>query len=178
MKRWLVIAFGVLWFGSAHAQQVGVLTFGSSPAPIPYIIGPVDPGNGQANLNSVIQEIDNVLGISFPQVPGAVNTPTFGESVAGQPVIIGASGTDTNIPILIQPKGSGNIELFGQGQTGVLSFNNQFSFLPATGIAACPGFPPNGAYASNLGIGVKSVVTGAIWITDWMNRPHALPVCG
>ncbi len=183
MKRWiklLALAYVAFEFftpsigfvrASAQGGTVGVLNFGTTPAPIPYIIGPVDPGNGQANLNSVIQEIDNVLGISFPQVTGAVNFPTLGESVTGQPVIIGAGGADTNIGISIQPKGSGNISLFSQFGTGTLQFANVSSFAPAIGIAATPGVP-----SGRAPIGMTDHLRGYFIMSDWLGRTYGTPV--
>ncbi len=157
-----------------HAQsgQVGVLNFGTSPAPIPYIVGPVDPGNGQANLNSVIQEIDNVLGISFPQVTGAVNFPTLGESVSGGPIVIGASGTDTNIGISIQPTGSGNISLGSQFGTGTLQFASVTSFAPLVGMGTCPGVATNRAP-----IGMTDHIRGYFLMKDWLGRSYGVGAC-
>ncbi len=181
MKRWLkllalaYVAFEFftpsLGFVRAGAQggTVGILNFGTTPAPIPYIIGPVDPGNGQANLNSVIQEIDNVLGISFPQVAGGVNFPTMGESVSGGSVIIGASGPDANIGIAIQPAGNGNISLFSQFSTGLLQFANVSSFAPAIGIAATPGVPTGRAP-----IGMTDHLRGYLLVKDWLGRSYGV----
>ncbi len=183
MKRWIkILMVGYVAFefftpsigfvrASAQGGTVGVLNFGTSPAPIPYIVGPVDPGNGQANFNSLIQEIDNVLGVSFPQVPSGVNFPTLGESITGQPVVIGSGGTDTNIGISIQPKGNGNISLFTSSSTGVLQFANVSSFAPAIGIAATPGVPTGRAP-----IGMTDHLRGYFIMSDWLGRTYGTPV--
>jgi hypothetical protein len=196
MKRWvkiLAIAYVAFEFftpslgfvrASAQGGQVGVLNFGTSPLPIPFIVGPVDPGNGQANLNSVILEIDNVLGVSFPQVPGGVNSPTIGESTTGTPVVLGAQGADTNVGISIQPKAAGNITLFSQANSGVLQYGNQSSFVAGNGVDRCPGAA---GVARSLGAGIGivqaggatgGVVKGFFINADWMGRQYAVPACG
>lgn len=66
-----------------------------------------------------------INGTTYVQIPNsgfnAVNYLTLAGSQTGNPVTIGSGGTDANVPVLIDPKGTGNVQMtapnvsFGNG---------------------------------------------------------------
>jgi hypothetical protein len=85
-------------------------------------------------------------------------------------------GADANGSIQIVPNGSGDIILFGQGQTGSLVFANQSMWIPALGLTPCPAMQGGGAVP--LGMTGAPVVTGYFVFEDWLDRVHYSPACG
>ncbi len=145
--------------------------------PMPLMRGPLDPSQQLANFNALITTINNVLVPALGQNPTsggtAVNLIGLTGGQTGSPAVIGLqTGADTNAGIQINPSGSGNIILFGQGDTGVLQFASSSSFVPATGFAACPGVVPNKAP-----LGVKGTVSSYVIVKDWLGNSHGWATC-
>ncbi len=166
MKRLGVLLIGLI-----------LLSTGAMAAVVPLVRGPQDPGALNQTLNQVIQSINGILspltGGTAPVVAGS-NSIALNPGVPGQPAQIALqSGGDANAGIQINPNGSGNIILFGQGDTGLLQFANATSFIPATSLIACPGVPAG----KGAPIGVSTTVTGFTPIKDWLGRTHAWPTC-
>lgn len=180
----LLVAAALLWPALALAQNA-----------IPYFTGqPYGPGGGfdpsspMNNFNILIGELNGILNPLAPQgtVPFTVNTSTgqgagnypMAEIVAGTPA---QQAAGTNVNLGLDASGNGNIEFFADNQVselGLVQFGNTVSWLPAKGLAACPGNPSTLAQNSGLYIGPSPVVTGYISILDWAGRPHWLVGCG
>ena len=145
--------------------------------PVPLLRGPQDPSQTQVVLNNLINQINGVLvpalGATTTPAGTAVNTIALTGGVTGSNAQIGLQpGADANAGIQINPNGSGNIVLFGQGDTGSLQFGNSTAFVPATGFAACPGVIPNAAP-----MGVRGTITSYIIVKDWMGNSHGWATC-
>jgi len=93
---------------------------------------------------------------------GAVNYHTFTPSVTTQALLYGAAGTDTNISMAFQPKGTGAIDL-AAGSSGVnLSNGNTVTALTrTTGGSGYTSFPTIAVSAPTTAGGVQAVVTQA-----------------
>ena len=146
--------------------------------PMPLLKGPLDPSQTLATLNSLIVQINNVLvpifGFSTTSAGPVVNTISLLGGVAGANAVIGLQpGTDPSSGITIDPNGSGNIQLFGQSDTGSLKFGNAAAFVPTGTLIACPGVPPG----KSAPVGVSTVVTGFVPFKDWLGRSHAWAAC-
>lgn len=138
--------------------------------PIPLFSGPWDPANTQASVNTLILEINAILTPILGGQTGAVNFPTLTGGLTGAPGVIGlAPAADANAGIQINPNGSGNIILFGSGDTGVLQFGNATAFLPLPGMALAPGVLPNKAP-----LGMSDHLTGYFIVQDWLGRGHGV----
>lgn len=141
------------------------------------------PATG-ADFNSLIQTLDTFFNPRFPAVQPSNATVTGGVSLSpgsssgNAPMISTFSTTGaSNVSLKIAPLGNGKIILFDSTNpivTGILKIANNPSWVPAQGLAACPGglkaMPtPNG--------GTSGVITGYLLIEDWASRVHALATC-
>jgi hypothetical protein len=146
--------------------------------PIPPFTGPNDPSQLRAYLNTLVSEINAVLGPVVPAQPGSTNLITLGGTPTGggNPAISLTTTSDGNAGIAIQPNGRGNIVLFDPGVAGagLLQFADTASFAPATGLAACPGMP---TIAKKTNFGVDDHVDGYFIVQDWLGRSHGMPAC-
>ena len=160
MSRFLAAGLAsMLGAGIASAQMV----------PIPLLTGPFDPGSTQATFNTLIRQIDAILAPLLPTGGGISIPPSTTGSGNG---VIGLDGTaGANAGIQINPNGSGNIILFGDGDTGSLQFGNTSAFKAARGFSACPGT------SKNVPLGVGQTVTGHFIVQDWAGRSHGVPAC-
>ena len=167
MKRLWVLMIGLaLVSGVARAASVPPLT------------GPQDPASITGELNQIIRNINAILS----PLTGTTANPVSGSNLIsltpgrpGNPAIIGLQPTgDTNAGITIDPKGSGNIVLFSQFDTGNLQFGNVSAFVKTVGLGACPAV--SNAKAVPLG-GVAPVVTGYFMVKDWLGTMHGIPTC-
>jgi hypothetical protein len=143
--------------------------------PMPLLKGPLDPSQTLATLNSLIIQINNVLvpalGPSSSPSGTLVNQISMTGGLTGSPGVIGLQpGADANAGIQINPNGSGNIILFGQGDTGILQFGNQVSFTPTTGL-----FPAPGVVSGKEPFGMSDHLTGYWMAKDWLGRSHGTP---
>ena len=141
--------------------------------PLPFITGPQDPSQLNFTVNQLISELNAILVPTFGNsIPGATSVITFTSGQPGQPVTIGATGTNTGI--LLNPTGSGNNNFFGQGDTGVVQIGNSTSFVPGNGVDRCPGYA--GINRSVTG-GPSATVRGYFLMQDWLGREYASVVC-
>jgi len=156
---------GLLTANTAAAQSTPPIpTFNAAQLQI--------PATG-ADFNTLVQKINAILVPLIPAAPGAVNLISLTGGVTGSPGVIGLQlGADANAGIFINPNGSGNIILFGPGDTGVLQFGNAADFVPATGFASCPGVIPNRAP-----IGVGGTVSSYVIVKDWLGNSHGWATC-
>lgn len=173
----------------AHAQSV----FSGSPYPIPYYSW-ADPSSLTNTNNLLIQKINGFLLPQFPQTGGS-NYPEFYAGTTTGPTISSAAEA-----VRIGPSGNNNIVLFpsdvgsasnypGATSTGVLKVGNLASWIPAPGLAVCPGQNPaagpplwgpyeTGNETSNLySAAMGHVVTGYLVVRDWLDRMHGVPAC-
>jgi hypothetical protein len=168
MKRLFPTLMALMLAAPAFAQGL----------PIPLLKGPYDPGAGLQTFNTLIVQLNNVLvpslGSSTNSSGGAlVNQVSLTGGSTGNSATIGLQpGADPNAGISLNPNGSGNIQFFGVGDTGVLQFGNSASFVTATGFAACPGVNPGRAP-----IGVQGVITSYIIVKDWLGKSHGWATC-
>lgn len=175
MGRFFALVLGLMALAVPAAAQ-SVLKFGTSPSPIPYITGPVDPGTQQANLNSLIQELNTVLSPVLPVSSASLTT--------GTSVVVGPPSTTTGtVGVLINPTSAGAIQLFTQADTGLLQIGAQAAWFPAKALTVCPG-TSGGLSTSNLQatstnqlLGPGGTVSGYFSMTDWMGRPHYMVTC-
>ncbi len=159
MSRFLAAGLALMFgAGIASAQM----------RPIPLLTGPFDPGSTQGTFNTLIAQIDNILAPLLPTGGGIAIPPstTTGNGTIGLDTTAG-----TNAGITINPNGSGNITLFGDGDTGTLKFGNTSAFIKATGLAACPGA------VANMPLGVGKTVTGYFIVQDWTGTKHGVASC-
>jgi len=63
---------------------------------------------------------NNTEQVRIPETVSAVNYMTLQGSSTGQPLLIGAAGTDTNVTIKLAPKGTGEVQVFAHN----LAHNN------------------------------------------------------
>ena len=145
--------------------------------PMPFLQGPQPVPAAVVMFNTLIQQINAVLvpvlGFSPSSGGATVNNISLTGGLTGSPAVIGLQpGADANAGIQINPGASGNIILFGQGDTGVLQFASSASLVPATGFAACPGVVPNKAP-----LGVQGVVTSYVIVKDWLGNKHGWATC-
>jgi hypothetical protein len=176
MKRYakLAVILLVMWdfLDPAH----GIMTAETAAAQIPLIVGPQDVAGLNNTLNKLINQINSSALITFgavsaapPQYFGAtVNGAQFVGTIAGfgtQPafgVQLNTTGTDANINLVLNPKG-----------TGVIEFANPNNFVSTNGLAACPGYQVNQVRP----IGISATIQGYVPILDWMGRAHWIPTC-
>lgn len=145
-------------------------------------VPPVNPNSLQipntgVDFNNLILQINGILSGALPATG---NNIILGNAPNGSVAVIttGGPGADPNAALAINPNGNGDIILFyGQPptDTGVVQFANNFSWLPAKGLAACPA-------ANNLPAvwgaeTINPVITGYIIIEDWLGNAHGLPAC-
>jgi hypothetical protein len=163
--RGFLVALALL-SGVATAQAASVPTVNSQNLQI--------PATG-ADFNAVINSINTILApLTGGASAGGVNAISLTPAGTGYPAQITLQpGADPNAGILINPNGSGNITLFGAGDTGVLQLGNSAGFVPANGLAACPGINPR-----NLPLGMKGVVSGFFAMQDWLGRNQWSLTCG
>lgn len=164
-----------LWASAAMAQANPSVA--NPPMPPILGVGPgFDPSNPAANTNALIAAINKILLPLVPPVLNGVNFPQLTSGVSGVGVTIAATGSDANIAIKLQPQGNGNIVLFDAvnnlNSTGVIKVGNLASWRPMTGLANCPGVPPN-----QPPLGMADHVTGYLVVKDWLDRPHGFPGC-
>src|SRR6266700_1135898 len=137
----------------ALALVLGCIAF-TTHAQIPLLTGPQDPSAYQATINELINQINALPAQQAfpgaPVIPGPSSLPNslmFTPAPTGLVPFLGINTltSDANTDIGLAPIGSGNIVLFGppaQGSnpvTGILQFANAASFIPAPGLAVCPG---------------------------------------
>jgi hypothetical protein len=158
----------------------------------PFMVGPSDPSQMNANINTLVVAINAILSplqggnLINGAAPGSGATATniigFTPGVSGSSASIGLQpGSDANGSIQINPNGSGNVVLFaGAGNTGVLQIANATGWFPAkgAGIVPCPG---GGAATLNAGslllpAGYQTVA-GYEAHEDWLGRPYWVPGC-
>ena len=178
MKRFLAASLALLIACPAWAQ-------------IPLLTGPQDPSSLQATINALINAINALPAqIAFPVPPvpqpgggGATTTIVNNLVLTGTPtgvmptIGVGGSAADPNAALGLSPNGAGNLVFFaGSGAasgTGILQLANAASFVPATGLAACPG-----AVAGRTPVvGGRANITGYLMIMDWLGRTHPVPTC-
>ena len=153
-------------------------------ASLPYIQGPTEPPTLAGPLNSLINQINGILspltgGAAINgAAPGSgavgVNLVSIIAGATGSPTVIGMQpGGDPNGSIQIQPDPTGNIILFGNGNTGNIVVQNSGLWVPANGLTACPGISPG-----HPPIGMKGVISGYLVIEDWLGRQQWSVNCG
>lgn len=151
---------------------------GAQTLPIPLVTGPQDVSQMRAIFNTLIGQINAVLvpvfGYSTTPNGTPVNLISLSGGLTGSNATIGLQpGADANAGITINPNGSGNIQLFAQGDTGTLKFGNEGAFVKAYGLGACPG----ALGLNKQPIGVQPVVTGFLIVKDWLGASHGVPAC-
>jgi len=165
-----------------HLVFIGLLLVASPLAaqtlPIPPVTGPQFPLPIMvAPFNTLISQINAVLVPVLGTTPSSgttVNNITLTGGATGSNAVIGLqAGADTNAGITIDPNGSGNIQFFGAGDTGVFKMGNSAGFVKTLGFAACPAV----ANQSKAPLGVQTVVTGYLIVKDWLDQPHGVPAC-
>mgnify|MGYP001615226567 CR=1 FL=1 len=152
--------------GIAFAAGIGIAA--AQAPPIPLMTGPQDPAQMQANFNRLINQINAILVPLLPANGAGLGVPIGSDGNGTITLPIGSAST---AGIKIDPNGSGNIILFGDGDTGTLKFGNTTAFIKATGLAPCPGAVPN------MPIGVGKTVTGYFIVQDWTGAKHGVASC-
>jgi len=170
-----ILVFFALILASCQAQ-----------AQIPPLTGPGDPSQLIATINQLIAAINTqAYSQAFPTPAGGMSTvpnsivltaAASGSSPQITPTSV-ANGGDANVSILLSPSGTGNLILFRNNnntayETGILQFANAASFVPRSGLAACPGFSRQAAP-----VGMSDSVTGYFVMMDWLGRTHYVPTC-
>lgn len=176
----LLVALGI---GCGAARAASVPLVNPQQLQIPSIGG---------DLNTIINSINVILspltgaGAITGSTPGvsttAVNVIALVPAITGTTAMIGLqAGGDTNAAITINPNGSGNIIMFGTGDTGVIQIGNSTGWYPAkgAGVVPCPG---GGAAPANLAGGLllqggAQTVAGYEVHEDWVGRPYWIPGC-
>lgn len=167
-----LFALLLLFLGPPALAQVPV------QPPLPYFGAGFDPSNPVYNFNTLIQQLNNFLTPTFPNNPGAVNFLQVSSGASGSPVTLGINpASSPNASIALSPNGNGNIVLFTPVgdtlSTGNVQIGNQASFVPTTGVAACPAVPAGRPAALSM----TDHVTGYFIIQDWLNRQHGVVAC-
>jgi hypothetical protein len=178
--RALIVAIALAASASiAQAQQA-----------IPYFTGqPTGPGGGwdtsspMNNVNILIGEINGILGPLSGGNPNGIfgGSTSVGFQPGGLVTLQPNPSLGPNTAIGLAPVGNGNIELFTGNQItglGLLQFGNYASFVPATGLAACPGVSSSGYKNGGLFLGPGQTVSGYVAILDWAFRPQYMVTCG
>lgn len=182
------------WLRSAIVASVAMLFLTparASSITSPYLTGPSDPSQMNATVNGLVVAINNILspltgggavtGSSVPSAATVVNAISMTPAVSGSLASVGLqSGADANAGIQISPNGSGNVVLFGAGDTGVLQIANASGWYPAKGggVVPCPG---GGAGPSSATSGLLQAsgqtIAGYFVNEDWLGRPYWIPGC-
>ena len=160
LMRFVLIALALAASTPAVAQTL----------PLPLVTLPQDASQMRSTINTLINNINNVLRPIFPAA-GAINSITLVGGATGVSAKIGLGATaDANAEIIIDPNGSGNIVLFQSDDTGNLQFGNSAAFIRANGFSACPA-------VGKGTLGVNAVVTGHLIVRDWLGTKHGIPTC-
>lgn len=160
MKLMRVAAIGI-------ALAMGAAPVMAQSPPIPLVTGPQAPAQMNSTFNRLINQINAILVPILPAGGGLAVTPTStGDGVVGL-----SFGAGANAGIRINPNGSGNITLFGDGDTGNLKFGNTTAFTKASGLVACPGA------VANMPVGVAPALSGYLIVQDWSGKKHGVPTC-
>ncbi|HEM7873846.1 TPA: hypothetical protein U2L31_000157 [Burkholderia contaminans] len=116
--------YGLQWYGAAGTPTSAIYSTGTSSAAGMLLI----MQDNSVSIASASQK--NV--VTFDAVANAVNNFTLLPSVTGSPPVLAATGADTNINILLQPKGAGAVQ-FGTYTAGSLSPAGYVSIVDAGG---------------------------------------------
>lgn len=76
------------------------------------------------------------IAASIRRVTGSVNYLSFLPSVTTDPILMQATGTDTNIDIELQPKGSGSVSVRGGGTNAYLNVHDATTTAGNVGVGA------------------------------------------
>jgi hypothetical protein len=108
---------GILSWATAAAAPTTFLP-GSAAAPGWAVSGNTNTGLFQAASNTLSISAGGVEALRTTYVAGAINYASIAAGAASSPVIYGAGGSDTNIGITINTKGTGNV-LIPNGNVGI-----------------------------------------------------------
>ncbi len=196
MRRWLKVAIVGLvaldYLTPAGPLPLFLADGEARGSSIPLITTPTEPPTLMAPLNTLINQINGILSplTGGAQINGAqpntgavaTNIIALVPGVSGSPAQLTLQpGGDPSASIQIVPDlPGGDIILFSTQSTGGnLVFANASMWVPATGLAACPGVNPgqgtNGSLITSFG--PASTIQGYWVIEDWLARQHFAPSC-
>lgn len=183
MKLRAFLIAAALICGAVGADAASIPLFNPSTLDLPIMGGP---------LNTLINQINGILspltgaGAVNGATPGtgatAVNIISLVPGISGSPAqIMLQAGGDPSASIQIVPDlPGGDIILFSTASSGGnLVFANAAMWVPATGLAACPGVNPAQSPSSSRADSIvpAATVQGFWAIEDWLTRIHFSPSC-
>lgn len=113
-------------------------------------------------LSFLLDVNDNEL-LDTQGVASAVNQVGISNSATGNPVIVEALGGDTNIPILLTPKGTGAVRVPNASEGVMLGTVTNFATTQGTNVARFKtGTAPAGAITTSCGLFTDGTVLNKI----------------